>query len=72
MIINTHGNGNGLNDLYLAFEPNESEKIAAVKCYLKEQGRTFSYFVGDAEFKGKICIEVPFSEDLIDAIRGLK
>ena len=71
MEYSTHGNGNGLNDLYLAFEPTEWNEIAAVKHFLKSKGYRFGYFVGDGDFKGKICIKISFGECLKSEIKQL-
>ena len=71
MEYSTHGKVIGLNDLYLAFEPTEWSEIAAVKHFLKSKGYRFGYFVGEGDFKNKICIEIPMGECLISEIKQL-
>ncbi len=67
-----HGNGNGLDDLYLAFEFNaENEALCKVKHFLKSKGFCFNHFVGESDFKGMNCIEIPGGECLLHEIEKL-
>lgn len=70
MQTNKHGNGNGLDDLYiLPDSPQEGERIVS---YLRKVGHSFSWSYSDVEgqsWHGKRFIEIPFGESLLDAIR---
>ena len=72
MKFDKHGNGNGLDDLYILPESDE-EKVKIV-FFLMENHRGFHYSRSDVkgqDWYGKTFIEVPFGESLRDAIKIL-
>lgn len=70
--FSTHGNGKGLNDLYiLPSSPEEADKIIN---FLKQSDRSFQWSVANVkghDWYGKRFIEVPFGESLQSQIEGL-
>jgi hypothetical protein len=72
MRFDTHGNGNGLDDLYILPE-NEDEKVKVV-FFLMENHRGFQYSrsnVKGQDWYGKTFIDIPFGESLREAIAAL-
>jgi hypothetical protein len=63
--FNTHGNGNGLNDLYIL--PASLAEASTITLLLALQGRSFSWSYANVPghaWYGKRFIEVPFGEAL--------
>jgi hypothetical protein len=62
MKFSSHGNGNGLNDLYILPETDKEREL--IKKFVKEKDiRSMNTFIGQAdEWKGKVCFEIPFGE----------
>ncbi len=69
MKTTTHGNGNGLNDLYIL--PDNQHESDRITRYLKERGQRFSWSYSDVEgqdWYGKAFIEIAFGESLLPEI----
>lgn len=63
--FDTHGNGNGLNDLYIL--PADELEATAIARFLTERGRSFTWSYANVrghDWYGKRFIEVPFGESL--------
>jgi len=72
MKLSSHGNGNGLNDLYIGFE-NEREK--SVVCdYLRKRKIFFKFFNPNekSDFAGYRCIEIPFRQDIASELENIQ
>lgn len=70
MKTNTHGNGRGLNDLYL-LPDNDGERDRITE-YLKARGIPFEWTRSDVEgqeWYGKTFIEIPFGEGYLGVIK---
>lgn len=65
MKFDTHGNGNGLNDLYVL--PESNDELRDIIKFLESIGQTFqmSYVnVKGHEWYGKSFLDIPFRQDL--------
>ena len=63
MKIDSHGNGNGLNDLYIL--PETEEETKKVMRYIEDNGLSYQWSranVQGHEWYGKRFIEIPFGE----------
>lgn len=72
MKTNTHGNGMGLNDLYLL--PESREENSKIMMYLRTNGINYRCQYSDVEgqeWYGNVFIELPFGESHLDAIKKL-
>jgi hypothetical protein len=71
MKFDKHGNGHGLDDLYVL--PETQEELEKVVAFLKGKGRSFSFFRSTVSgaWEGKMAIDVPFGESLKPEIEKL-
>lgn len=63
MKYDTHGNGNGLNDLYIL--PESSAERHNLQSLAKTNGWDYSWYFSDVEghkWHGKQFMEIPFGE----------
>lgn len=70
MKTSTHGNGRGLNDLYIL--PDDAAEGDCIVRYLKARGMGFQWSHSDVEgqeWYGKRFIEIPFGEGMESVIR---
>jgi len=70
MQTSNHGNGRGLNDLYVLPETTEERQV--ITNYLKSQDIGFSTSYSDVtgqDWYGKSFIEIPFGEGYEQVIR---
>lgn len=70
MKTNTHGNGNGLNDLYIL--PDDDQERQRITDYLDSRGIHYQWSFSDVEGQdwfGKRFIELPFGEGLLGVIQ---
>ena len=64
IMTDTHGNGNGLNDLYIACDTHaETELVRRIAKRLGVKLRRFSPNP-ESDWVGKKCFDIPFREDL--------
>ena len=64
IFTDTHGNGNGLNDLYIACDTHaETELVRRIAKRLEVELRSFSPNP-ESDWFGKKCFDIPFREDL--------
>lgn len=71
MKTTTHGNGNGLDDLYIL--PDDQHEAERITRYLKERGQRFSWSASDVmgqDWYGKAFIEIAFGESLLPEIEA--
>jgi hypothetical protein len=69
MQTSTHGNGRGLNDLYIL--PDDSEESEKITDYLQKREIPYSWSFSDVagqEWYGKRFIDIPFGESLLGVI----
>ena len=69
MKTDTHGNGNGLNDLYIL--PETPEETGTITRYLRHRAISHHWSHSDVEgqeWYGKNFIEIPFGEGLLGVI----
>lgn len=72
MLFNSHGNGNGLNDLHVLPEDEDERKAIRDWLDLNEVYYTSSLAnVEGHEWYGGIFIEIPFRSDLREALTEL-
>lgn len=72
MKFNTHGNGNGLNDLYVLPESKDEEK--AIINHLNKIGRGYRFSFSDVmgqSWYGQTFIEITFGESLQKELESL-
>lgn len=68
----SHGNGKGLNDLYVL--PASQEEAAAIMSFLKEKDHSFHWVVANVQghnWYGKSFLDIPFGESLQPEIEKL-
>ncbi len=72
MEFETHGNGSGLDDLYVL--PRSPAEALAIRKFLVSIGRDFKTEIADVKghaWFGKQFIDIPFSQDLRDRIQQI-
>ena len=71
MKTNTHGNGNGMDDLYIL--PDSHEESQRIVKYLRKTDRSFYWSRSDVEeheWHGRSFIDIPFGGSLLNDIRA--
>jgi hypothetical protein len=66
----THGNGRGLDDLYIL--PDSPEEARKITDYVRSINCSYSWSVSDVkgqDWYGKAFIEIPFGEPLLGDIQ---
>jgi len=66
----THGNGNGLDDLYIL--PDDEKERQRIADYLKSRGIRYNWSFSDVEgqdWHGRHFFELPFGEGLLGVIQ---
>ena len=72
MKTETHGNGHGLNDLYILTESKDEDK--KILDYLDNINSDYNFIYSNVkghEWYGKRFIEIPFGENLLEDIRKI-
>jgi hypothetical protein len=70
MQTHTHGNGNGLNDLYIL--PDNADESQRITQYLKSREIGYEWSFSDVEgqdWHGRRFIEIPFGEGFLSVIQ---
>lgn len=72
MICDSHGNGNGLNDLHILPETQSEHEL--IKQFAKDNGLMLSRSFGNVEghiWYGKTFYEIPFGQGYMDQLLAL-